>query len=63
MLCTAVGIGIGFQMSLYSVSEAESSIEVCVELTSGEADITLLATLRSESGNAAGVFKLRDYPH
>ena len=63
MLCTAVGIGIGFQMSLYSVSEAESSIEVCVEHTSGEADIILLATLRNEPGNAAGVFKLRNYPH
>ena len=40
----------------YTVLEDDSSVEVCVELVSGEADITVQVELRTQPGNAQGNF-------
>ena len=40
----------------YTVSEADSSVEVCAELVNGETDITVQVQLRTQPGNAQGIF-------
>lgn len=52
---TLSGIGIGFVNPVYNVSESSSSLEVCVELSSGQADINIEVTLSSQSGDAQGI--------
>lgn len=39
----------------YTASEADSSVEVCVELVSGETDIAVQVELRTQPGNAQGI--------
>ena len=41
----------------YTTSEADSSVEVCVELVSGETDIAAQIELRTQAGNAQGRLK------
>ena len=50
------GIDIGFVNAAYTVSEADSSVEVCAELVNSEADITVQVQLRTQPGNAQGIF-------
>lgn len=39
----------------YNASETVSSVEVCVQLVSGETDIPVQAELRTQDGNAQGI--------
>ena len=41
----------------YTTSEADSTVEVCVELVSGETDIAAQIQLRTQAGNAQGRLK------
>lgn len=43
---------------VYNVSESSASLEVCVELATGQADIDVEVMLTSQSGNAEGIFEV-----
>ena len=47
----------------YTASEADSSVEVCVELVSGETDIAVQVELRTQPGNAQGILKKYYWPY
>ena len=51
-------VDIGFTSATYTVSEGDSSVEVCVELVSGEMDIAAQVELRTQPGNAQGRLEL-----
>ena len=49
------GVDIGFVNATFTASESDSSVEVCVQLVSGETDITVQVELRTQPGNAQGI--------
>lgn len=54
-MITHTAVDIGFMSATYTASEADSSVEVCAELVSGETDIAVQVELRTQPGNAQGV--------
>lgn len=54
-MITHTAVDIGFMSTTYTASEADSSVEVCAELVSGETDIAVQVELRTQPGNAQGI--------
>lgn len=53
----SIVVNIGFVSATYNASEADTSVEVCGELVSGETDIAVQVELSTQPGNAQGILK------
>ena len=51
-------VNIEFAASLYSVREADGSIEVCAELSGGTLQRTILVTFTTQDSTASGTFPI-----